>query len=35
VCSSDLPSDFWLFGRIKTGFAGRSFAELEELLEGV
>jgi hypothetical protein len=26
------PSDFWLFGRIKTGLAGRSFAEPEELL---
>jgi hypothetical protein len=34
--SPDLaPSDFWLFGRIKTGLAGRSFAEPEELLEGV
>jgi hypothetical protein len=29
------PSDFWLFGWIKTGLAGRSFAESEELLEGV
>jgi hypothetical protein len=29
------PSYFWLFGRIKTGFAGRSFGEPEELLEGV
>jgi hypothetical protein len=29
------PSDFWLFGRIKTGLAGRRFAELEELLKGV
>jgi transposase len=28
-------SDFWLFGHIKTGLAGRSFAEPEELLEGV
>jgi hypothetical protein len=28
-------SDFWLFRRIKTGLAGRSFAEPEELLEGV
>jgi hypothetical protein len=35
-CSPDLaPSDFWLFGRIKTGLTGRSFAEPEELLEGV
>jgi hypothetical protein len=34
--SPDLAlSDFWIFGRIKTGLAGRSFAELEELLEGV
>jgi histone-lysine N-methyltransferase SETMAR len=34
--SPDLaPSDSWLFGRIKTGLAGRSFAEREELLEGV
>jgi hypothetical protein len=34
--SPDLaPSDFWLFGRIKTGLAGRSFAEPEELLESV
>jgi hypothetical protein len=24
------PPDFWLFGRIKTGLAGRSFAEPEE-----
>jgi hypothetical protein len=33
--SPDLaPSDFWRFGRIKTGLAGRSFAEPEELLEG-
>jgi hypothetical protein len=32
--STDLaPSDFWLFGRIKTGLAGRSFAEPEALLE--
>jgi hypothetical protein len=29
------PSDFWLFGRIKTGFTGRSFGEPEELSEGV
>jgi hypothetical protein len=30
--SPDLaPSDFWLFRRIKTGLAGRSFAEPEEL----
>jgi hypothetical protein len=34
--SPDLaPSDFWLFARIKTGPAGRSFAESEKLLEGV
>jgi hypothetical protein len=25
--------DFWLFGTIKTGLAGRGFAEPEELLE--
>jgi hypothetical protein len=32
------PSDFWLSWRIKTGLAGRSFTqpdELFELLEGV
>jgi hypothetical protein len=29
------PSDFWLFERIKTGLADRSFAEPEELLKGV
>jgi hypothetical protein len=29
------PADFWLFGRIKTGLAGRSFAKPEELLEGI
>jgi hypothetical protein len=28
-----LPSDFWRFGRDKTGLAGRSFAEPEELFE--
>jgi hypothetical protein len=34
--SPDLAeSDFWLFGRIQTGLAARSFTELEELLEGV
>jgi transposase len=34
--SPDLaPLDLWLFGRIKTGLAGRSFAEPEALLEGV
>jgi hypothetical protein len=34
--SPDLaPSDFWLFGRTKTGFAGRILAEPEGLLEGV
>jgi hypothetical protein len=34
--SPDLaPSDFWLFGRIKIGLAGRSFAKPEELLEDV
>jgi hypothetical protein len=33
-CSPDLdPSDFWLFGRIKAGLGGRSFAEPEVLLE--
>jgi hypothetical protein len=29
------PPNFWLFGRIKTGLADRSFAEPDELLEGV
>jgi hypothetical protein len=29
------PLDFWLFGRIKTGLAGRIFAEPEELLEDI
>jgi hypothetical protein len=29
------PSDFWLFRRIKTGLAGRSFAEPEELFKGI
>jgi hypothetical protein len=29
------PAYFWLFGRIKTGLTGRSFAEPEALLEGV
>jgi hypothetical protein len=29
-----VPLDFWLFGCIKTGLAGRSFADSEELLEG-
>jgi hypothetical protein len=34
--SADLaPSDFWLFGHIKTELVGRSFAEPEELFEGV
>jgi hypothetical protein len=34
--SPDLaPSNFWLLGRIKTGLAGRSFAEPEEASEGV
>jgi hypothetical protein len=34
--SPDLaPSDFWRFRCIKTGLAGRSFTEPEELLEGV
>jgi histone-lysine N-methyltransferase SETMAR len=34
--SPDLaPSDFWLFRRIKTGFAGRSLNGPKELLEGV
>jgi hypothetical protein len=28
-------SDCWLFGRIKPGLAGRSFADPEELLKGV
>jgi hypothetical protein len=31
-------SGFWLFGRIKTGLAGRNFAKLDELrklLEGI
>jgi hypothetical protein len=29
------PSDFWLFGHIKTELTGRSFTEPEELLKGV
>jgi hypothetical protein len=29
------PSDFWLFGRIKTRLDGRSFAKPEELLERI
>jgi hypothetical protein len=29
------PSDFWLFGCINTGPAGRSFAQPEELFESV
>jgi hypothetical protein len=34
--SPDLvPSDFWLFGHIKVGLAGRSFAEPEDRLESV
>jgi hypothetical protein len=34
--SPDLAaSDFWLFGPTTTGLAGPSFAEPEELLEGV
>jgi hypothetical protein len=34
--SPDLaPLDFWLFGRIKIGVAGRSSADPEGLLEGV
>jgi hypothetical protein len=33
--SPDLsPSDFWLFGHMKAGLAGQSFAEPEEILEG-
>jgi hypothetical protein len=32
--SPDLaPSDFWLFGRIKTALAGRTFADPEGLLK--
>jgi hypothetical protein len=30
-----VPSDFWIFGRIKTGLAGSNFAEPEELLEDI
>jgi hypothetical protein len=29
------PSDFWLFGHIKTGLAGRNFDDPVELLEGI
>jgi hypothetical protein len=36
LCSPDLaPSDFWLFGPIKTALAGRSLADPKELLKGV
>jgi hypothetical protein len=28
-----VPSDFWLFGPIKAGLTGRSYAEPEELLK--
>jgi hypothetical protein len=34
--SPDLaPSDFWLFGRIKTILVGRAFNDVDELLEAV
>jgi hypothetical protein len=34
--SPDLaPSDFWLFGHMKAGLAGQSFAEPEGLFEGI
>jgi hypothetical protein len=29
------PSDFWLFGYVKTGLVGQRFEEPEELLEAV
>jgi hypothetical protein len=29
------PSDFWLFGHIKTSVAGRVFNHADELLEAV
>jgi hypothetical protein len=29
------PSDFWLFGRIKTILVGRAFNDVDELLEAV
>jgi hypothetical protein len=29
------PSDFWLFGHIKTSLAGRAFNAVEKLLEDV
>jgi hypothetical protein len=29
------PSDFWLFGYMKVGLAGQSFAEAEGLFEGI
>jgi hypothetical protein len=35
-CSPDLASsDFWLFGHIKTSFAGNVFNDIDELLEVV
>jgi hypothetical protein len=36
LCSSDLaPSDFWLFGHIKTSFADREFNDVDGFLEPV
>jgi hypothetical protein len=35
LCSHLAPSDFWLCGRLKTGLAGRDFAEPEEFFERV
>jgi hypothetical protein len=29
------PSDFWLFGHMKAGLAGQSFAEPEGIFEGM
>jgi hypothetical protein len=29
------PSDFWLFGHVKTSLAGRAFNDIDELLEAV
>jgi hypothetical protein len=35
-CSADLaPSDFWLFGHIKTSLAGHVFDDVDELLEAI
>jgi hypothetical protein len=29
------PSDFWLFGHMKTSLVGQTFDELEQLLEAI